>query len=144
MTSNIGSDIILSAKKLTDKVKDEVRQILYKTFRPEFLNRIDAICFFKQLSKEDVVHIAHIQLDELIKRMQEQGILLTISSDVYPEIAEKGYAPEFGARPLKRAIQQYITVPLSQHLLKQPDTKAIQVMLKDGKIIVESEKIASK
>jgi len=141
MTSNIGSDIILSAKKLTEKVKHEVKQILYKTFRPEFLNRIDAICFFKQLSKEDIIRIAHIQLDVLIKRLQEQGILLTISSDVYPEIAERGYAPEFGARPLKRAIQQYITVPISQHLLKQPDTKAIQVIFKDGKIMVESEKV---
>jgi ATP-dependent Clp protease ATP-binding subunit ClpB len=137
MTSNIGSDIILAAKQLDAKIKQDVEQLLFKTFRPEFLNRIDAIVFFASLSEKDVQKIAEIHLHELEKRLSQKGIQLKTSKDVVKDIAQKGYEKEFGARPLKRAIQRSIIVPISQFMLKHPDKKEISVKLKDGTIVVE-------
>ena len=137
MTSNIGSNIILEAKTITDKVKKEVMDLLHAHFRPEFLNRIDAFVFFKRLSPEDVDKIAKIHLNELKKRLAEREVSLNISDEVIKKIGELGYVKEFGARPLKRAIQQHISIPLAQFLLKQPDTKTIQVKLRNNNIVVE-------
>jgi len=134
MTSNIGAQIILEAKELDDKVRQQVEKLLHQHFRPEFLNRIDAIVFFKQLTQQDVEQIAHIQLRELEKRMREKNITLIVDDNVYKEIAELGYEKEFGARPLKRAIQHYITIPLSKYVLQHPEIKAITLGWKDGKI----------
>lgn len=137
MTSNIGSDIILEAGEITDKVKEQIEKILHKTFRPEFLNRIDAIAFFRMLTEKDVVRIARIQLNTLAKRMAEKQVDLRIDDSTYAVIAELGYEKEFGARPLKRAIQQYIMVPLSQFLLKKPDTKKLEILGENNKIIIK-------
>ncbi len=136
MTSNLGSDIILKAKDMTQKVKDEVEVIVHRTFRPEFINRIDATCFFRKLSKEDVIDIAKIQLKRLEHRLKEQGVTLTISDAAMKKVADLGYSPEFGARPLKRTVQQYIAVPVSQHLLKHPKEKELKAEEKDGKIVI--------
>jgi len=136
MTSNIGSNIILKAKIIDDTVKKEVEQLLQARFRPEFLNRIDAICFFSRLSEKDVQKIAYIQIEHLKKRLADQDIVLTVDEKAIQHIAEIGYVPEYGARPLKRAVQQHITVPLSQYLLKHSDAKKISVGLKAGKIVI--------
>lgn len=136
MTSNIGSDQILEARNLTDQLKRSIEDKLYKTFRPEFLNRIDSIVFFKILSLDDVKKIARIQLNELKKRLEQQNIICTFDDNVIAEIADRGYVPELGARPLKRAITQYITVPISQHLLKHPHTKNIHVTAEKKEIII--------
>lgn len=136
MTSNLGSSLILEAKKLDKKVKEEVEKILRQSFKPEFLNRIDATVFFNKLDEKQVVEIAKIQLDELVKRMQNKNIALTIGPKVAADLAKKGYNPEFGARPLKRTIQELVTVPLSQALLKKPDTKDVTVSVDKDKIKV--------
>lgn len=139
MTSNIGSEQILEARALTDQLKRSIEDKLYKTFRPEFLNRIDAIVFFKLLSQDDVKKIARIQLDELKKRLEKQNITLKYDDSVITEIAHRGYVPELGARPLKRAIQQYITVPISHFLLKNPEARKIAITCKkDEGIIINS------
>lgn len=135
MTSNIGSKIILDAKNLDDKVKNEIQNILQNTFRPEFLNRIDSIVFFNKLSEEDVQRIAQIHLRQLEKRMEEKGVKLTISDSVYKELAQVGFDPEFGARPLRRAIQQKVITPLSQYILANPEAKTIDVDLSKDKSI---------
>ncbi len=137
MTSNIGSPIILESKEITDAVKEKIEKILHQQFRPEFLNRIDAIVYFRMLTQTDVEKIAVIQLEDLKKRLTQRHVALTISKDAIKLIAELGYEKEFGARPLKRAIQQYITVPVSQFLLRHPDAKEISVKAKDGKITLE-------
>lgn len=137
MTSNIGSDLILAAKTIDDKVKHAIEQLLHKNFRPEFLNRIDAICFFKMLIKEDVVRIANIQMNLVKARLAERNIVLDISKEVLEKIAEEGFEPEFGARPLKRAIQNLITIPLAQHLLQKPETQLVSANLKNGKIVLQ-------
>ena len=137
MTSNIGSPIILEAPTITDEIKEDIERLLHKQFRPEFLNRIDAIVFFRRLSEADVEKIAHIQIARVHERLKDKHIDLVIDKAVYTKIAQEGYEPEFGARPLKRAIQSFITVPVSQFLLKNPDTKVVHVRVKDGSIVVE-------
>jgi len=137
MTSNIGSDILLSSKKIDKKVKDQVTKLLHKTFRPEFLNRIDAIVFFRALDEKDVEKIAAIQLEELKKRLAEKNINLVISAAVVKEVATRGYSKEFGARPLKREIQNFVAVPVSQYLLKNPESKKIKVDIKGGKLEIK-------
>ena len=137
MTSNIGSHLILEAKELTDKIKDAVEKLLHAAFRPEFLNRIDAIIFFRKLSQEDIQKIAQIQLQTVTDRLLEKHITVTFDEDVIEYIAKEGYSPEFGARPLKRVIQQYILVPISQFLLKHPQTKTLNLQLKNKKIVIQ-------
>jgi ATP-dependent Clp protease ATP-binding subunit ClpB len=136
MTSNIGSDIILEAQAINEKVKTHIEQLLRKTFRPEFLNRIDEIVFFKMLSQQDIEQIAHLQLNELKQRLAGNNIAFVIDDAAVKEIAKLGYEKEFGARPLKRAIQQYITMPISQYLLKHPDASTIAVKLKNKEIVI--------
>ncbi len=138
MTSNIGSEIILQADEITEKVKQSVEQILQQKFKPEFLNRIDAIVFFKRLSESDVEKITQLQLHELEKRLTEKNITVTIANEVIKEIAQQGYIKEYGARPLKRTIQQRIIVPISQYLLKHPESKTLSVSLKNGSIVISS------
>lgn len=137
MTSNIGSPIILQAPTITEKVKQDVEKILHTTFRPEFLNRIDAIVFFKKLNQEDVKRIASLQLEDLKKRLADRHVVASFSDAALSEIAELGYEPEFGARPLKRAIQQYIASPIAQELLRNPDAKKVAVDYKNQKFSIE-------
>lgn len=134
MTSNIGSDIILASKEITDAIRRDVEKLLHQRFRPEFLNRIDATVFFKRLNEQDVAQIAHIQLALLKKRLHDQGIALTYDDTVAQLLARLGYSQEFGARPLKRTIQQELTIPLAQYMLKHKDQKAITVSVKNDHI----------
>ncbi|MFA6066366.1 MAG: AAA family ATPase [Candidatus Babeliaceae bacterium] len=137
MTSNIGSDIILEAGAINDTVKKSIESLLRKAFKPEFLNRIDGIAFFKMLTQDDVVKIAALQLSQLQKRLAEKQIVLHITPEVIAKIAQLGYEKEFGARPLKRAIQQHVGVPLSAYLLKNPTAKTVTISLKQDSIIIE-------
>lgn len=125
MTSNIGSQLILQAPEVNDQVKAEVFKLVHALFKPEFLNRIDAIVFFRSLNQEDVVHIAQLNLDQVKERLAQKNITITFGSTVATKIAELGYEKEFGARPLKRAIVQYVSVPLSQYFLKHQNIKSI-------------------
>ena len=97
--------------------------LFIKHFSPEFLNRIDAIVFFSSLNQKAVEEIARIQIKILQKRLAAKDVTLHVSDKVLIEIAERGYVKEFGARPLKRAIQQHIMVPITQYLLKASGSK---------------------
>ena len=130
MTSNIGSSLILEAQKLDEKIKQQIEKLLHQHFRPEFLNRIDAIVYFTMLTQEDVTEITRIQLETLKRRLAERQVDLTITDDALKKIATLGYEKEFGARPLKRAIAQYVSVPISQELLKHPEKKRLSITLK--------------
>jgi ATP-dependent Clp protease ATP-binding subunit ClpB len=135
MTSNIGAHLILESPDLNEKVKNQVEQELYKLFRPEFLNRIDAIVFFKRLSQEDVYQIADIMFAEIKNRMLERGFEVIISKEALHEIAKIGYEPEFGARPLKRAFQSNIIVSLAKKILEHPEKKQINIQYKNNQFI---------
>ena len=137
MTSNIGSHIILEAKKIDEKVKQEIEKALQQTFRPEFLNRIDDIVYFNMLDKKTIANITKIHLAQFQERVQAQGIHLNVSNAVIDFIADKGFIAEFGARPMKRAIKQYLVVPISHYILKHPEVKTISVDVKNDAIVVE-------
>lgn len=136
MTSNIGSEIILQSKSIDKKIQQDIEKLLHKSFRPEFLNRIDDIVFFNMLQKEAIANIAKVQIKRFEKRLAEKGVRLSISDSAINCLAEQGFVQEFGARPLKRAIQQHIIVPSSQHLLQHPETKLITVDCQDSKIVI--------
>jgi len=120
MTSNIGSRILLEAGKsgLSDKVEQAVQQALKDAFRPEFLNRIDEIITFHALEREHLMDIAAIQIAALNRRLAARNLAVYLDDDAMSFLAQKGYDPGFGARPLKRVIQQEIENPLSMALLK--------------------------
>ncbi|NLN33575.1 MAG: ATP-dependent chaperone ClpB [Flavobacteriaceae bacterium] len=127
MTSNFGSPIILeNFEKVTtetvweiyDKTKIEVFEELKRHFRPEFLNRIDETILFKPLSTQQVSGIVKIQIDELAKKLAKRDITLDITDEALGYISNKGYDPQFGARPLKRVVQQDVLNELSKEILK--------------------------
>ncbi|KKQ49218.1 MAG: ATP-dependent chaperone ClpB [candidate division TM6 bacterium GW2011_GWF2_38_10] len=135
MTSNLGSDIILAAKTITNEIKIELEHLLLKHFRPEFLNRIDETVFFKSLAPKDMQAIAQTHIARLQERLLEKNCTLTIEPQALAWLAEIGYHQEFGARPLKRAIQHYLINPLALYMLKNPETKNITVT-REGEILV--------
>ena len=139
MTSNLGSDIILNAPELTKEVRGEIEKTLARTFRPEFLNRIDAIVFFKRLDLKDMKYIAQIQISHIINRMGQRNIQLVVDPEVIEYIAQEGYVPEFGARPLKRTIQDKIVVPLSHYLLEHPDAFTVHIELKNNSVTMSNK-----
>ena len=120
MTSNIGSRILLEAGKsgLSDEVEQAVQQALRAAFSPEFLNRIDEIITFHALEREHLMDIAAIQIAALNRRLAARNLAVHLDDDAMSFLAQKGYDPGFGARPLKRVIQQEIENPLSMALLK--------------------------
>ena len=136
MTSNIGSDIILAAGKIDDKVRIEIEKLLHKNFRPEFLNRIDETVFFQSLTESNLAEIVDVQIALLQKRMKEKGIELEIHEGVVDELARLGYVKEFGARPLKRAIQHYLISPLATKILEHPEKKKFEVDYKKDKFVI--------
>jgi len=123
MTSNVGSQLILAYRGGTDEeayeqMKREVLDALRRQFRPEFLNRIDEIVVFHSLSREQLKQIVEIQLGHLRARLAERHITLDLTDDAREHLAATGYDPNYGARPLKRAIQKELETPLGKLLLK--------------------------
>jgi ATP-dependent Clp protease ATP-binding subunit ClpB len=119
MTSNIGSQWIQQlAGSDREEMENKVTEALRAHFKPEFLNRIDETIIFKNLSVEQLIEIVEIQFKKLRGRLAERKIDLVLSDAAMSFIAEKGYDPIYGARPLKRVIQQYIENPLSMDILK--------------------------
>ena len=128
MTSNLGSSYIQSQfEKINDQnhdqvvaeTKTEVMNMLKKTIRPEFLNRIDEIIMFQPLNKDQIEQIVRLQINGIKKMLEDNGVTLQMSDQAIDFIATAGYDPEFGARPVKRAIQRYLLNDLSKKLLSQ-------------------------
>ena len=130
MTSNLGGDIIQKANKVED-VKEEIGQLLKITFKPEFLNRIDEVIYFNRLGKPEILRIVEIQLGSLKERLRERKISLEVTPKAKEHLAEVGFDPQFGARPLKRTIQALVQNPLAKSLLSgeinEGDTVAADV-----------------
>ncbi len=118
MTSNIGSQFILDNIDSPDKVENQVEQMLKDYFKPEFLNRIDEIIIFNPLTKDDIIKIVDIQLKRIKNLLKERKINIEISDLAKEKLAELGYDPQFGARPLKRVIQKMIQNKLAKEILE--------------------------
>ena len=120
MTSNLGSEIIqtLTGADNYPQMKRSVMEIVGSHFRPEFINRVDEVVVFHPLGREQIANIANIQLDLLKRRLSERELGLEMSDEVMAVLADAGFDPVYGARPLKRAIQQHIENPLAQLVLE--------------------------
>ena len=120
MTSNLGSDAVqaLAAKGLDDDIQDAVMDVVGEALRPEFVNRIDEVVVFHALKKKDMAAIAHIQLARLRQRLADQELGFVMDDQAVDALVEQGHDPVFGARPLKRAIQQTLESPLAKALLE--------------------------
>jgi ATP-dependent Clp protease ATP-binding subunit ClpC len=128
MTSNIGADLIRNqggfgfGKRTEESNYEKMKEMLTKEidrhFRPEFLNRLDSQVVFKALTREDLTTVVEYELNKVFKRLIEHGLKLEVSNASKEFLIDKGYNPEFGARPLRRAIESYIEDPLSEGLLK--------------------------
>ena len=140
MTSNLGSDLIQGNQEESyDDMKALVMSVVSQHFRPEFINRIDETVVFHPLNKDNIRAIAEIQLKRLINRMESRGYVLSFTDATLDFISEIGYDPVYGARPLKRAIQQEIENPLAQQILSGSllPEKPISVDYVDGKIVAK-------
>ena len=160
MTSNVGAkNITADAARLGfdgsekgekeseevrfDRIRDAVMADLKRTFRPEFLNRIDEIIVFRQLTEDNIRQIARRMLDVTGARMAQQGITLAADDDAVAELARDGFDPQYGARPLRRAIQSMVEDAVAEKMLegqlKSGDTA--HVRLRDGKVVIDSEAV---
>jgi ATP-dependent Clp protease ATP-binding subunit ClpB len=120
MTSNLGSDLIqrMAGEGDYDAMKDAVMEVVGQHFRPEFINRVDETVVFHPLARDQLKGIAAIQLDYLRQRLVDRDMGLRLSDKALEKLVEAGFDPVYGARPLKRAIQQQLENPLAQALLK--------------------------
>ena len=151
MTSNIGAHLIMgdggigfrSAKKVDedarayDSMKNRVTEEMKKTFRPEFLNRVDEVIVFHSLSSAQILQIVDLMLNRVRVQLKAQGMSLEASDDVKEVLAKEGFDPAFGARPLRRAVQKVIEDPLSEEILlgRFTDGDTILAELEDGKVV---------
>ena len=158
MTSNVGAKNITAAEtplgfhsgdksaeedetKRYERIRQAVMDDLKKTFRPEFLNRIDEIIVFRQLTQENIREIASRMLQVTGRRMAEQGITLDVNDDALTELARDGFDPQYGARPLRRSIQNLVEDAVAEQMLegRLRNGGTAHVRLKDGKVVIESE-----
>jgi ATP-dependent Clp protease ATP-binding subunit ClpC len=153
MTSNIGADMIKRQASLGfalkhddvleehlayDEMRKKLMDSLRRVFRPEFVNRLDSVIVFRSLSKEDIKQIVELELHKVAERMQEHSINLTATLPALEKLAELGYDPEMGARPLRRVIQQKVEDRLSDSLLSNEfeDCTDILVDLEGDEIVL--------
>ena len=158
MTSNVGAKNITAAEtplgfhsgdksaeedeaKRYERIRQAVMDDLKKTFHPEFLNRIDEIIVFRQLTQENIREIASRMLQVTGRRMAEQGITLDVDDDALTELARDGFDPQYGARPLRRSIQNLVEDAVAEQMLegRLRSGGTAHVRLKDGKVVIESE-----
>jgi ATP-dependent Clp protease ATP-binding subunit ClpC len=130
MTSNIGADLIKNKAGFGftptqqqegadyKKMKQTLNAEIERHFRPEFINRLDDVIVFHSLTRQDLINIVDYELKKVFSRLHERGIALTFDQSAKDFLIEKGYNPDYGARPLRRAIEQYVEDPLSESLLK--------------------------
>jgi len=119
MTSNLGADFLVNQPEGedTDKVRDQVMTVVRSAFRPEFLNRVDEIILFHRLQKNEIGRIVDIQMGRLRKLLADRKIDVTLDAKARDWLADKGWDPAYGARPLKRVIQRYVQDPLAEMIL---------------------------
>ena len=142
MTSNMGSHLIRenfskitkeNREEVIDKTKDEVMGMLKQTIRPEFLNRIDEVVMFTPLDEKEISEIVQLQLVSVIKMLAANDVTLEIKPSAKAFLTKEGYDPEYGARPVKRAIQKYLLNPLSKELIAQNLDKSKPIIIEASK-----------
>ena len=147
MTSNVGAEIIRKSSSLGFKnqkeevtyqdMKEKLLEEVKRTFKPEFLNRIDDIIVFRPLSREDLAHIVDIEIGFVIERLKEHNIILEVTQEAKDLLIEKGFDPVFGARPLKRTIQRFLEDPLASDIISKrfKEDSKVKVLRKNEELV---------
>jgi ATP-dependent Clp protease ATP-binding subunit ClpB len=145
MTSNLGSEYLVNLREGEDvkAVEKEVMGVVRGHFRPEFLNRIDEIILFHRLRREDMSEIVDIQLKRLNRLLEDRKIGLSLDPKARQWLADKGYDPTYGARPLKRVIQKWVQDPLAQMLLagELADGSTIKLGASQGRLTINGKEV---
>ena len=143
LTSNLGSQLLLDGigadGEITQKAKDDVEALLHRTFRPEFLNRLDEIVFYKPLTKENITGIIDLQIAALNKRLADKQLRCELTPEAKQFIIDAAYDPQFGARPLRRYVQHTVETLLAKKIVEgsiQPGA-ALTVAVRDGELVIE-------
>jgi len=128
MTSNVGSDTIkrqstLGFSPITDeatyeKMRERIMDESKRTFRPEFLNRLDDVIVFRSFTREDLIRILDLEIDKVVQRLRHKNIKVELDEKAKEFLVEKGYNPDFGARPMRRAVERFLEDPLAEEILK--------------------------
>jgi ATP-dependent Clp protease ATP-binding subunit ClpB len=143
LTSNLGSEILASLPEgvETNAVREQVMGVVRQAFRPEFLNRLDEILLFRRLGRKEMAGIVEIQIERLRQLLADRKIKLELDDSAKTWLADAGYDPVYGARPLKRVIQRELQNPLAQMILEGtvPDGSTVHVSAKDGKLAIEPQ-----
>jgi len=135
MTSNLGSEFLANQPEGqdTDAVRDQVMAVVRASFRPEFLNRVDEIILFHRLQRREMVKIVDIQMARLAKLLEERKIAISLEPSAREWLADKGWDPAYGARPLKRVIQKNVQDPLAELILSGQVKDGEKVVISAGK-----------
>jgi ATP-dependent Clp protease ATP-binding subunit ClpB len=135
MTSNLGSEYLANQPEGqdTDAVRDQVMAVVRANFRPEFLNRIDEIILFHRLKRSEMTKIVDIQMSRLVKLLEDRKITLELEPAAREWLADKGWDPAYGARPLKRVIQKSVQDPLAEMILSGRIKDGEKVVISAGK-----------
>jgi ATP-dependent Clp protease ATP-binding subunit ClpC len=153
MTSNLGSEAIVNAGRgplgftandnAGDDLRNQVMRRLREAFRPEFLNRVDEIVVFQQLDNAQLERITDLMLDETRRRLRAQGIEVEFTPEAVGWLAQRGFEPQFGARPLRRAIQREVDNRLSRLMLdgRVHSGQRVRVLVRDGDLALEVEDV---
>ena len=143
MTSNLGSDYILEGiqdnGEISEKAKDEVEKLLKSNFRPEFLNRLDEIVFYKPLIKDEISKILELLIKDLDRRLEDKQIKLELTQNAKDYLIDNGYDEIYGARPLKRFVQKKLETLIAKKIIMQeilPNTMVI-VDYKDNELLIK-------
>ena len=153
MTSNVGADIIQGfmehlpvagddRQKMLADCREEVLEVLKRTVRPEFLNRIDEVIMFEPLSQSDIREILHMQMKDLQHRLMENGVTISFSKEFEDYMSEKGYEPAYGARPIKRLMQKELVNLLAKNILDGHVQRESDILvdIRDGEIFITESK----
>jgi ATP-dependent Clp protease ATP-binding subunit ClpC len=147
MTSNVGSDLIrrqstLGFSPITDestyeKMREKILDESKRTFRPEFLNRLDDVIVFRSFTKPDLIHILDLEVNKVLERLRHKNLRLELDAKAKDFLVEKGYDPQYGARPMRRSVERFLEDPLAEEILKGNlhGGEPILVTVGDGKLV---------
>jgi ATP-dependent Clp protease ATP-binding subunit ClpC len=154
MTSNVGSDTIkrqstLGFSPITDeasyeKMRERIMDESKRTFRPEFLNRLDDVIVFRSFTREDLIQILDLEIEKVLQRLRNKNIKVELDETAKEFLVEKGYNPDFGARPMRRAVERFLEDPLAEEILKGGVHENEPIMVtREGEKLTFHQKAAS-
>jgi ATP-dependent Clp protease ATP-binding subunit ClpC len=151
MTSNVGAELLKKQTTLGfgapreghdyDSMREKILDETKRVFKPEFLNRLDEIIVFHSLTKENLLHIVDLEVEKVKARLKAKEVEIILDSSAHEFVIEKGYDPNYGARPMRRAVERFLEDPLAEEILRG-NVKAgtqVQVTAKDGKLIFQPD-----